>query len=217
MHLYLFYIYLLDVNGLEKCIQKKSTFQLTNNHAVLSNNVEQPKDVNGFNPSKPIFSFTSQQQKQQKQGEDEGSELLICAGLNLTKSQEIEELIVGRGLYNDNCNDISKMKVDLSELKKLKRIEIGWRCFKHVREFVVDDLDSLESVKIGKYCFRISGEERNDGVCRITNCPNLRQLEIGDRSFRDFQSFELSNLNSIQSIKFGHYCFKYTDFSLKGE
>ena len=63
----------------------------------------------------------------------------------------------------------------------------------------------------------IGGEERNDGVCRITNCPNLRQLEIGGDSFADFKSFELSNLNSIQSINFGDSCFKYADFSLKGE
>ena len=60
---------------------------------------------------------------------------------------------------------------------------------------------------IGESCFRISDEERDDGICRITNCPNLRQLEISDDSFEDFQPFELSNLNSIQSIKFGDVCF----------
>ena len=141
----------------------------------------------------------------------------ICTGLNLTKSRGIEELIIGNGLYNDNCFDISKMKVNLSEFKRLKRIQIGNKCFKHVREFVIDGLESLESVKIGEYCFRISGEERNDGVCRITNCPNLRQLEIGDYSFADFKSFELSNVNSLQSIIFGNECFDYADFSLKGE
>ena len=72
---------------------------------------------------------------------------------------------------------------------------------------MLDGLENLESVKIGKNCFRISSDERDDGVCRITNCPNLRQLEIRDDSFRDFKSFELSNLNSIQSIKFGYSCF----------
>ena len=82
---------------------------------------------------------------------------------------------------------------------------------------MVDGLESLESVKIGIECFRISYDERDDGICRITNCPNLRQLEIGNYSFADFKSFELSNLNSIQSIKFGDYCFYYADFSLKGE
>ena len=99
----------------------------------------------------------------------------------------------------------------------LKRIEIGNNCFQHVREFVIDGLPSLESVKIGEWCFRIDKEERNDGLCRITNCPNLRQLEIGDESFYDFKSFELSNLNSIQFIKFGEYCFRHADCSLKGE
>ena len=68
-----------------------------------------------------------------------------------------------------------------------------------------------------QYCFRIDYGERDDGVCRITNCPNLRQLEIGSRSFYDFKSFELSNVNSLQSIKFGIRCFEYAeDLSLKG-
>ena len=99
----------------------------------------------------------------------------------------------------------------------LKRIEIGDNCFRYVREFVIDGLKSLESVKIGIDCFRIDWKERDDGICRITNCPNLRQLEIGDDSFYDFKSFELSNVNSLQSIKFGNRCFDYADLSLKGE
>ena len=135
----------------------------------------------------------------------------------MTEPLGIEELKIGNKSFNESCNDISKMKMDLSEFKKLKRIELGNKCFKHVREFVVDGLESLKSVKIGEECFRIDDKERDDGICRITNCPNLRQLEIGDYCFKDFQSFELSNLNSIQSIKFGEYCFRYADFSLKGE
>ena len=101
----------------------------------------------------------------------------------------------------------------------LKRIEIGNYCFQNVREFVIDGLEKLESVKIGQECFRVyDWIERDDGVCRITNCPSLRQLEMGYDSFADFKSFELSNLNSLQSIKFGKYCFWFAeDFSLKGE
>ena len=109
-----------------------------------------------------------------------------------------------------------KLILSTNSFNQLKSITIGCPYFKHVREFVVDGLASLESVKIGEHCFRISYEERNDGICGITNCPNLRQLEIGDYSFQDFKSFELSNLNSIQSIKFGYDCFFYADFSLKG-
>ena len=102
-------------------------------------------------------------------------------------------------------------------LARLKRIEIGKKCFQNVREFVIDGLKSLESVKIGCNCFRVGDKEHDYGICRITNCPNLTQLEIGDWSFEDFKSFELSNLNSLQSIMFGGYCFRYAEgFSLKG-
>ena len=104
------------------------------------------------------------------------------------------------------------------DLPQLKTILIGYNCFTNVREFVIDGLASLESVKISKYCFRMGNEKRDDGICRITNCPNLRQLEIDNGSFGDFRSFKLSNVNSLQSIQFGWGCFKYAEeFSLKGE
>jgi len=110
-----------------------------------------------------------------------------------------------------------KLILSTNSFNQLKSINIGYNCFTNVREFVLDGLESLESVKIGEKCFRIRIYERNDGICRITNCPNLRQLEIGDLSFIYIKSFELSNLNSIQSIKFDNSCFEYADFSLKGE
>ena len=141
----------------------------------------------------------------------------ICYALGLSKPRGIEEFKIDSNLYNERGWGLSKITMIFSEFKRLKRIEIGNECFKYVREFVVDSLELLQSVKIGEKCFRISDEERKDGVCRITNCPNLHQLEIGDHSFEDFKSFELSNLNSIQSIEFGDDCFMYADFSLKGE
>ena len=133
---------------------------------------------------------------------------------DLIVPMSIEEFVIGNEVFNDE--NITTLHFS-PLLIRLKRIEIGEQCFKHVREFVIDGLESLESVKIGKYCFTIDKEERDDGICRITNCPNLTQLEIGHDSFVDFKSFELSNLNSIQSIKFVWDCFRYADFSLKGE
>ena len=103
-------------------------------------------------------------------------------------------------------------------MNSLQSITFGDCCFKKVREFVLAGLEKLERVKIGENCFWISDEEeRADGVCRITNCPNLHQLEIGNDSFEDFKQFELSNVNSLQSITFGDNCFKYVEnFILKG-
>ena len=123
-------------------------------------------------------------------------------------------------ILNDNdTNDETITTLHFSLfLLLLKRIEIGNECFKHVREFVIDGLASVKSVKIGRDCFRKGDEKRDDGFCRITNCPNLCQLEIDSRSFDDFKSFELSDLNSLQSIYFGYRSFEYdAEFSLKGE
>ena len=133
---------------------------------------------------------------------------------DLIVPMSIEEFIIDNEMFNNE--NITSLHFSLL-LVRLKRIGIGYECFKHAREFVIHGLESLESVKIGEWCFRISGDERDDGVCRITNCPNLRQLEIGDASFEDFKSFELSNLNSIQFINFGDSCFWFADLSLKGE
>ena len=118
---------------------------------------------------------------------------------------------------NVGYSNSSFVTLNFTPYRFLKRIEIGNQCFEYVREFVIDGLESLESVKIGVLCFGIDWEERDDGICRITNCPNLRQSEIGHDSFYYFKSFELFYVNSLQSIKFGERCFRHADFSLKGE
>ena len=124
---------------------------------------------------------------------------------------------------------------------QIKSITSNDCCFHHVREFVVDGLESLESVKIGDYYYREDVKRQYDGIVQITNCLHLLFLEIGWGSFRYFKSLELSNLNSLYSIKFsglcfqnvrefvldgleslesvkiGDNCFVFTDFSLKGE
>ena len=83
---------------------------------------------------------------------------------------------------------------------------------------MLDGLGKLESVKIGEKYFIISEYKRYDVICRITIIPNLRQLEIGYRSFKDFKQFELSNVNSLQSITFDKGCFQYAEnCNLKGE
>ena len=127
-----------------------------------------------------------------------------------------------------NCPNLRQLKIGnwsftnyksfkLFNVKSLHSINFGNECFQKVCELVIDGLENLKSLKIGRDCFRLDYYNRNEGVCRITNCPNLRQLEIGNKSFRDFKSFELFNVNSIQSIKFGQWCFYYADCSLKGE
>ena len=121
--------------------------------------------------------------------------------------------------YNYENERVTTMGFTKYAFSQLTSITTSKNSLKNVRVFVIDDLPKLQTVKIGCECFRMGWrKERDDGICRITNCPNLRQLEIGDHSFGDFKSFELSNVNSLQSIKFGRECFEYCEyFSLNGE
>ena len=139
-------------------------------------------------------------------------------------------ILANHQTINDISNDIQHLRffkyyneavssIDFSNYRfdNLKVITVADGSLKHIREFVIDGLIGLKTVNIGKMCFRISNRKRDDGIFRIINCPNLCHLEIGTQCFVDFKSFELSNLNSIQSITFGNECFLYVkEFIIKG-
>ena len=127
-----------------------------------------------------------------------------------------EEVLIGG---NKECDEsITSLHCSPLLFSKIKRIVVAECWLPNIREFVIDGLPNLESVKIGNQYFKIDCcRERVGGVCRITNCPKLRHLEMGNYCFQDIQSFELSNVNSLQSIKFGEYCFYYADCLINGE
>ena len=120
-------------------------------------------------------------------------------------------LEIGKGSFRDYKT------IELLNLPSLRSIEFENKYFKHVRRFVIDGLDNLENVNIGEECFWMEKEEDASGQCQIMNCPNLRQIEIGNKSFHDYKSFEISNVSSLQSMVIGNSCFGNSDLSLKGE
>ena len=114
-----------------------------------------------------------------------------------------------------NRNNIASFNISNNGV--LKSIVIGDNSYGKVREFDLDGLSELESVVIGQKSFRISENKRNDGSYRIVNSPKLKSIQIGERSFNDYHSFELNNLPSLQTIYIGGYCFYWTpSFSLTG-
>ena len=123
-----------------------------------------------------------------------------------------------------NSFNESKSFILRSFIHSLKRMVIGDGCFERVRLFELDGLNELESVVIGKESFTLTksdvghwSKERTDGAYRIVNCPKLKSLQCGDYSFKDYHSFELNNLPSLQSIDIGWDCFFYApSFSLTG-
>ena len=128
-------------------------------------------------------------------------------------SYTIEEMKIS----NSSTSDSNATELKLSGLDRLKRIVMGDYSFGKVRLIELDGLSELESVVIGQRSFRISDSERIDGACRIANCPKLISIQIGDRAFNDYHSFELNNLPSLQSIDIGDKCFYWAPlFSLTG-
>ena len=114
-----------------------------------------------------------------------------------------------------NGNNIASFNISNNGV--LKSIVIGGNCFGKVRVFELDGLSELESVVVGKDSFRIGRyKERSDGSYRIVNSPKLKSIQIGERSFFDYHSFELNNLPSLQSIYMGDWgCFYWApSFSL---
>lgn len=111
-----------------------------------------------------------------------------------------------------------------SFLHSLKQIAIRDDCYEMVRFFELNGLSELESLEIGQGSFTCAKTQedvwnsmRTDGTCRIMNCPKLRFVQTGFRSFSDYHFFELTNLPSLQSIDIGSNCFPYVlSFSLIG-
>lgn len=120
--------------------------------------------------------------------------------------------------FNKYGNDRNLTVLDFASMgfTNLRSIRIGYECFQYVERFVIDGLERLETVEIGTGCFVYLNNERTNGLFRIANCPNLIQLETGFDSFAKFAQFELCNVNSLQSIKFGEGCFRLADCVLKG-
>ena len=140
---------------------------------------------------------------------------------NLAMLQEnLTDLVIPNDYFNGN--GISSFI--LSDNGNLRRIEVGNNTFGKVRVFELNGLRELESVVIGQKSFTyaktdsdIWNSRRTDGSYSILNCPKLQSIHIGNYSFSDYHSIELSNLPSLESIEMDRYNFYWApSFSLIG-
>ena len=102
-------------------------------------------------------------------------------------------------------NDLNVFDVDC--LKGVERLKIGNDCFKKVNRFVIDGLNELKSVTIGKRSFFLDKNNQIGSSCVIMNCDQLSSLCIGENSFLLYESFELKNLPSLISITLNDHAF----------
>ena len=85
-----------------------------------------------------------------------------------------EEIIV-----DNNCIiDLSSFHI--FEFSCLKRLFIGYNCFRRVREFLIRDCNELREVIIGN---DNHNDKAGNSIVSITNCDKLTRITIGYRCF----------------------------------
>ena len=117
----------------------------------------------------------------------------------------VESLIIADHF---NPPDISSLILNYS-LISLKQIDIGNDCFDKVSRFVIDGLNELETISIGKYSFDYVSLNKEGMDCLIMNCDRLSDIHIGEASLQWYRSFECKNLPSLISIQLDSYVIEY--------
>ena len=90
----------------------------------------------------------------------------------------------------------------------VERLEIGNGCLRKVNRFVIDGLNELKSVKIGRRVLDTKST-RIGSECLIMNCDQLKEIQISNDSFCYYESFVCKNLPSLLSLRLGANVLKY--------
>ena len=124
-------------------------------------------------------------------------------------------------IVSSHCCNKSVKVLDLSELKCLKRIEIGDDCFTSVSEVKLTGLQ-LESVVIGMNSFTKHKNGIGNDPNRhfyVKNCPSLKELKMGRYSFSDYSVCEIEDTPALETIQIGDLgeegCENFHDASLQ--
>ena len=101
-------------------------------------------------------------------------------------------------------------------LPHLETIVIGDDCFKKVTVLKLVGLSRLESVVVGDNSFVRGGYgSRTSGVFQLKDCPKLKQLTTGSKSFSDYATCEIQGVDALQSIDMGESAFYSASLELK--
>ena len=120
----------------------------------------------------------------------------------LKECDALKELKIGNGSFDD----YSVCEID--SLNSLEVIEIGNGCFHRVGVLKLIGLKKLEKVIIGEKCFMWwCSSDPNRQFC-LKECDSLKELKIGNGSFREYTVCEIDSLNSLEVIEMGNGCFE---------
>ena len=133
-------------------------------------------------------------------------------------NRNVEMLIVD----SNTGNDKSLTVLDLSSFTNLRVYEVDDYSFSYVNEVKLIGLNRLETVVIGKHCFRGNYTDMGGNHFYLKNCERLRELKIGRYSFSDYSVCEIENVPSLEVIEMGDLNessdnFSYASLVLKSD
>ena len=114
-------------------------------------------------------------------------------------------------LYFGGSIGSGKNTLDFNIYRSLQYLIVSGNSFPNIRQFILDGMEHLVIISVGRQSFRAGSSKRSDSICRIANCPKLEIIEFGYYSFQDYANLELTKLPSLRSIMFDQYCFHCTN------
>ena len=117
------------------------------------------------------------------------------------------------------CNSNNVTMFNLTDYESIVLIDIGDDNLMYVNEFVIDGLNHLELLCVGMNSFTKKRNSWGNDVNRsfvISNCVELKSIEIGSYSFSDYSGeFELFNLPKLLVIKVDSWSFYYSSLEIQ--
>ena len=106
-----------------------------------------------------------------------------------------------------------------SMLPDLEVLITGDLCFNNQIDLTIMGMNNLKRIVIGNKCFRVwyYYYGRPENCFRVVDCPQLRSIEIGNRSFLECGNCEFRNLPSLVMMKLGYHCFQWASLELRGD
>ena len=99
------------------------------------------------------------------------------------------------------CNEGSIDKWSFNSYPQLRALSVGSQSFRCVGNVRLEGLLKLESVEIGEGSFTLCGSTPNtctNNAFIISNCPKLKSISIGAKSFIDWGEFQLLSRSAMR-------------------
>ena len=109
-----------------------------------------------------------------------------------------------RIVVDGGVNDPDLTELDFSRFSKLRALEIGDNCFGYVVAFNLVGLSKLNRVVIGKHCFTYHADNTQTCHFCVKECPKLKVLKIGPRSFPHYSVCEIEKVDALEVIEIGY-------------